>query len=810
MDSITIPILPAGLWVLASAFTLVIMLITFYFYVYQRRRQKAFFKDARDAAELASQKQLLQADVAELRNWIKEQETELERLVAEREEQERLRGELSHLEQECARKEQENLQLRKEVGELENQRHILRKELAYLENEIRQNEEKKHEVEKIVAELDVKKANLDGLKDEIKKEEQKLYDVFHQIAKNQAYLLELREEQKSKQEQLEKVGKELNEVKAKLECIRTQQEEADQLLKQVNKEIAQKQDELEWYKKKIDELNLNKDEIENIISQRNELKERLKNKLLELKEQYNDKQQKLDKIDIEIEEVSNQLEDIKTQQKEANQLLKQLNEEIAQKQDELEKYKKETEEARDYKEKIENIIGQKQAEQARLDIELRELQDYRHALKRDIKEMEKRLDSLNNHHDDQEDLTPFKDLLEIPPQCLSIREFPDGPIDSDEDEVNLLYDFQSKLKSEGIYFSDRVIKAFHTSLKCQSINPLTVLAGVSGTGKTLLPIKYAMMLGIHSLIIPVQPRWDSPQDLFGFYNYLEKRYKATELSRALIRMDEYNYNDSPFDEIPDFRQARDRMLLVLLDEMNLARTEYYFSEFLSKLEIRRLVAKPSDRVERESAELIIDTGTGYAKPFRVWVGQNVLFVGTMNEDETTQTLSDKVLDRANVLRFGKPDESTRFVKNDNKISASSRYLTADIWKFWIKSFDKNAPWNDDVSKWIKKLNSALEKVGRPFGFRVEEAINTYIVNYPGVNKDNYKVPFADQLEQKIIPKLRGLDINDSSTHYVIETIKEIVDEVNDTALGEAFEKSIDNSRATVMFQWSGVTRKADF
>lgn len=808
MNSITIPILPSFLWVLSSAVTVAILLIMFIYYTYQRRREKYFLKDTNDIAELASKKQLLQADVVELSNWIKEQKTELERLTGEREEQERLREELSHLEQECAKKEQENLLLRKEIGELENQRHILRKELTYLENEIRQNEEKKHEVEKIVAELDIKKANLNDLKDEIKKEEQKLHDLFQQVARNQVHLLELKEEQKSKQEQLEKINNEIHNLKVILEENKRRQEEARQLLDRLNEEIIQKQNELECYKQKIEEVRDNKNKIENIISQCKEVKEKLENKLMEVKKQYNDKRDELDKIGRELESVTKQLEDAKMQQEEANQLLKRLNEEIFQKQDELDRYKKDIEKVCDYKKEIENIINQKQSEKVKLEIEIRELLDYSHALKRDIKEMEKRLDSLNNYQNEgQKNLTPFKDLFENPPSCLSIKEFPVGPIDRDVDEVNLLYDFQSKLKSEGIYFSDRVIKAFHTSLKCQFINPLTVLAGVSGTGKTLLPIKYASMLGIHSLIISVQPRWDSPQDLLGFYNYLEKKYKATVLLKALIWMDKYNYND--FKKISDFKQASDRMLLVLLDEMNLARTEYYFSEFLSKLEIRRLV-NPDDEVDRKRAELIIDTGTGYAKQLRVWVGENILFVGTMNEDETTQTLSDKVLDRANVLRFGKPDENTRPVKNDNKILGSNRYLTAEIWKSWIKSFDENVPWNDEVRRWIKKLNSALEKVGRPFGFRVEETINTYIVNYPGVDKDNYKVPFADQLEQKIIPKLRGLDINDSSTHSVIETIKEIIDEVNDSALREAFENSIYNSRSIGMFQWSGVTRKADF
>ena len=91
-------------------------------------------------------------------------------------------------------------------------------------------------------------------------------------------------------------------------------------------------------------------------------------------------------------------------------------------------------------------------------------------------------------------------------------------------------------------------------------------------------------MGIHKLVMPVQPRWDSPQDLFGFYNYMERKYKATELSRCLVRMDPYNFQAYNFD-----KELHSHLLLILLDEMNLARTEYYFSEFLSRLELRRTV-----------------------------------------------------------------------------------------------------------------------------------------------------------------------------------------------------------------------------
>ena len=87
-------------------------------------------------------------------------------------------------------------------------------------------------------------------------------------------------------------------------------------------------------------------------------------------------------------------------------------------------------------------------------------------------------------------------------------------------------------------------------------------------------------------------------DLFGFYNYLEKRYKATELARALVQFELFNKTNWDLPEEAEIDDRSDRMLLVLLDEMNLARTEYYFSEFLSKLETRRTVDEMKARGPR--------------------------------------------------------------------------------------------------------------------------------------------------------------------------------------------------------------------
>ena len=106
-------------------------------------------------------------------------------------------------------------------------------------------------------------------------------------------------------------------------------------------------------------------------------------------------------------------------------------------------------------------------------------------------------------------------------------------------EREALHAVSEYLRAYNLEYSTRTLLAFHTALKINDHSQLTVLAGVSGTGKSLLPRRYAEAMGFHFLQIAVEPRWDSPQDLLGFYNYIEKNYRATDLARILMHMDPY-------------------------------------------------------------------------------------------------------------------------------------------------------------------------------------------------------------------------------------------------------------------------------
>lgn len=368
------------------------------------------------------------------------------------------------------------------------------------------------------------------------------------------------------------------------------------------------------------------------------------------------------------------------------------------------------------------------------------------------------------------------------------------------DERTQLEKFQEALETRHISFTDRTLRSFHTSLKCNDISPLTVLAGVSGTGKTLLPLKYAEFFGIPSLVVPVQPRWDSHDDLFGSYNYIEKRFVATELGRSLVVMDEFNNKDRR-----DAGEWSKRLLLVLLDEMNLARTEYYFSEFLSRLELRREI-NPALAEQREKAELL----TGKDAKTKVWVGTNVLFVGTMNEDESTQTLSDKVLDRANVLRFSAPSFATEVNSNGSGPSKSieiDRVMTKELWDKWRREEASAADLPAVIYASLDEISKAMSKIGRPFGHRLMESMKQYIRRYPIRDEHGFKLAFGDQVEQRLLPKLRGVQLSEPNRN-ALNTIVTMVDKVGDDELASGIQQSLSSADLDLFF-WAGLNREAN-
>lgn len=301
----------------------------------------------------------------------------------------------------------------------------------------------------------------------------------------------------------------------------------------------------------------------------------------------------------------------------------------------------------------------------------------------------------------------------------------------------------------------------------------------------------------------VQPRWDSSQDLFGFYNYAQFRYKATELSRLLWQYDVYNNDQCLFKD----EKEKLPMNIILLDEMNLARVEYYFSDMLSKLEIRRTVNVDS-KDDRYLSEIEIECGAG-TQSRRLFVGNNTLFVGTMNEDETTQALSDKIMDRANVLRFGRP-KSLQAEGNPIKFGEKCEDRAPTTIRKWeeLQRIPSKLESGivDKLNKSIDELNEVMGSMGRPFGHRLKRAIVSYVTNYPRVGSD-YKAfndSLSDQIEFKILPKLNGIEKTNPDNSDHLKELGKIIEKI-DGELYDTFDNVLNDSSSS-FFAWSGVRR----
>ncbi len=362
------------------------------------------------------------------------------------------------------------------------------------------------------------------------------------------------------------------------------------------------------------------------------------------------------------------------------------------------------------------------------------------------------------------------------------------PVQHEIDEITWLTGIGNACDTYGLHFNPRILKAFHTALKTAEWSPLTVLAGVSGTGKSELPRLYSHFGGIYFEPLSVQPNWDSQESMLGFFNSIDNKFDAQPVLRLLAQSQKPWSNDYP--------GLQDAVCLVLLDEMNLAHPELYFAEFLSKLELRR------GRKSSDVPFIPVKIGAGM-KPYKLLLGRNVLWTGTMNQDETTKSLSDKVLDRSIIINFPRPTELKRRLKLtplDERNRGPALHKAS--WQSWLV---QGSIFSEEVVKpfkaFIENMNAALAISGRALGHRIWQSIEYYMANYPDVRaalaeKDELSthkamhIAFEDQLVQKVMPKLRGIDTRGKSKTECLDKIRgQIVAGINGNSfnLAEDFD-----------------------
>ncbi|MCZ8163280.1 MAG: AAA family ATPase, partial [Microcystis sp. LE19-196.1B] len=442
---------------------------------------------------------------------------------------------------------------------------------------------------------------------ELKQQEEDLQERVRLVEENPPNLEELEQ----RQQKIGELKTQINENKGRLQAIIDQIAEREKQrdgLQEVTSQFLQKQEEVRGLTERLHELNQQAAELELFRSTYDALRKDAQN--LETKQQH--LQAEIPRLEQERDRILAEIATMETKAQQVDGLrvqIENLDADLRTKRSELGSLKRQLEQLNSEKSLLDGQILSKENE-------LKEFQKKIREAKGDLEEIE------NGFKQAFQALETPIELAANQPRLFA-------------SETEFLTLFRQYLNGKGLIFSERTVKAFHTSLKVQDISALVILAGISGTGKSELPQAYANFIGAPLVMLPVQPRWDSPQDLQGFYNYVEKKYKPTDLMRYLYQHQHQS-------------NLKGRIVMVLLDEMNLARVEYYFSDFLSKLETRR------------SKKTYLDLEAGSLKlkdeQKQVLIPNEFLFVGTMNEDETTQSLSDKVLDRANILTFGRPPD----------------------------------------------------------------------------------------------------------------------------------------------------------
>lgn len=575
---------------------------------------------------------------------------------------------------------------------------------------------------------------------------------------------------------------------------------------------------LEAEKSFAEEIIRKREEAEQFLSNHSEEVEKMRQEIEDLEQKYKDGLDKLGELKNSLIEQNEEKMNLKKEVEELEVKLVGINSQIAQAESEIS-------ELRGTKESIVDDIDELKEQKNSLDAEVKELEEKLKSLHEKEEEYAR---LLKNIQDSSESLARLR--ADIASSTIQSGETVDAQKLVEEkrwedldrpyitkkkekgrklNESKWLAEFKDNLAASNVLFPERTINAFHTGLKVADYSPLVVLAGISGTGKSLLPQLYAKASGMNFLSVAVQPRWDSPQDMFGFYNYMQNKFKATELSRLLWQYDFYN-NPSVKESYGSFENLP--MNLVLLDEMNLARVEYYFSDMLSKLEVRRTVSADID-ASRRVAEVEIESGSISSKDLsrRLFVSKNNLFIGTMNEDETTQSLSDKVVDRSNVLRFGKPKElqSNADISLFEEKYEDLGYLSYGNWDGMKSSDVLSSVLSTKLYKITNDINNILASVDRPFAHRVWSSIENYVQSYPDVMYgNNFNCAIADQIEMKILPKLNGLEKDNPKVREALDAMSAQLDQIKDSELKEAFE-AVKEDTSNVFFAWKGVTREVE-
>jgi energy-coupling factor transporter ATP-binding protein EcfA2 len=340
-----------------------------------------------------------------------------------------------------------------------------------------------------------------------------------------------------------------------------------------------------------------------------------------------------------------------------------------------------------------------------------------------------------SEHEGQQIMALYESGISPPPE-------PDRP----QDGPNLSRYFAA----HGLHFTSEQLATFYTALKTKGF---VILTGISGTGKTKLAQYFAELLGSKDQFhfAAVRPDWKDSKSLLGYYNPLSEQFESTNFLLFILKA----YHDLA---VPYF---------VLLDEMNLAKIEYYFADLLSVLESGR----QPDGFTKEAIRFQCPEGID-GLPRQLRLPPNLYFIGTVNVDETTYMFSPKVLDRAFTLELSEVDFAAYPSEQGDSFSqeeleALRAQLLPDFTNQGRFAIVDKGTVTDFVQQYpayrehLTKLNVLLQPHDLHFGYRVFDEIMMFLANaegspvFDGFGPDELDAAFDAAVLMKVLPKFHG-------------------------------------------------------
>lgn len=307
--------------------------------------------------------------------------------------------------------------------------------------------------------------------------------------------------------------------------------------------------------------------------------------------------------------------------------------------------------------------------------------------------------------------------------------------DMNSDVKEYVRKIKEHICSKGFKYEDGIIENFYLSLKSK---PFVLLAGTSGTGKTRLAKLFAEAIGATSengryKMVPVRPDWSDSSDLLGHI----------DLNGNFVPGAIYDFVKSAMDN-------KEKPYFLCLDEMNLARVEYYFSDFLSIIETRDM-----DSNGNISSEVLY-SNKALSESEKLNLPENLYIIGTVNMDETTFPFSRKVLDRANTIEFSYVNLNVDTLESfgeTNQLDLDNEFLKS---KYLLLAHCKDElDYVRARADELQKINEILQKADAHIGYRVRDEIIFYLLNNKESKLIDENEAFDNELMQKILPRIQG-------------------------------------------------------